>query len=115
MVFIARALINTPQLLVLDEPESHLDFRNQVRLLKLIQKVVSDDNIACMINTHCPDHAIRIADKCFLLGEQDYIAGGTNEVMTDSNIQRYFGVYSHRVQFQYKGETMTSFSFLDEV
>jgi iron complex transport system ATP-binding protein len=115
LVFIARALINTPQLLVLDEPESHLDFRNQVRLLKLIQKVISDDNIACMINTHYPNHAIRIADRCFLLGEQDYITGSTSEVMSDSNIQRYFGVYSHRVQFQYKGETMTSFSFLDEV
>jgi iron complex transport system ATP-binding protein len=114
LVFIARALINAPQLLVFDEPESHLDFRNQIRLLKLIQKVVSDDNIACMINTHYPNHAIRIADRCFLLGEQDYIAGGTSEVMTDSNIQRYFGVYSYRVQFQYKGETMTSFSFLDE-
>lgn len=115
LVYIARALINSPQLLVLDEPESHLDFRNQIRLLKLIASVVSEKNIACMINTHYPNHALRIADRCFLLGEQDYITGHTEQVMTDANIQKFFGVYSHSVEFQYKGNKITSFSFLDEV
>lgn len=115
LVFIARALINAPQLLVLDEPESHLDFRNQIRLLKLIQAVVSEKNIACIINTHYPNHALRIANRCFLLGERDYITGNTEQVMTDDNIQKFFGVYSHSVEFQYKGEKITSFSFLDEV
>ncbi|WMI79799.1 ATP-binding cassette domain-containing protein [Anaerotignum sp. MB30-C6] len=32
VVFIARALVNSPQLLILDESEAHLDFRNQLRL-----------------------------------------------------------------------------------
>lgn len=35
--------------------------------------------------------------------------------MTDANIQKFFGVVSHSVEFQYQGETVTSFSFLDEV
>lgn len=115
LVFIARALINSPQLLVLDEPESHLDFRNQIRLLKLIQAVASEKNIACIINTHYPNHALRIADKCFLLGEEDYITGNTEQVMTGANIQKFFGVYSHSVEFSYKGKKVTCFSFLDEV
>lgn len=49
---------------------------------------------------------------------QERKAGGlTNimQVMTDANIQKFFGVYSHSVAFQYKGEKVTSFSFLDEV
>ncbi len=115
LVFIARALINSPKLLVLDEPEAHLDFRNQIRLLNLIKDVVSENKIACIINTHYPNHALRIADKCFLLGEHDYIEGSTAQVMTDDNIQRYFAVHSQSHQFQYKGETITTFSFLDEV
>lgn len=115
LVYIARALINSPRLLVLDEPEAHLDFRNQLRLLNLIKNVVSENKIACMINTHYPNHAMRIADKCFLLGEHDYIEGCTSKVMTDDNIQRYFGVHSHSHQFLYNGETVTTFTFLDEV
>lgn len=115
LVYIARALINTPRLLVLDEPESHLDFRNQIRLLKLIKKVVSEKEIACIINTHYPNHALRIADQCFLLGEHGYIVGLAEDVMTDKNIQTYFGVYSRSVKFQYKDEVVTSFSFLEEV
>lgn len=115
LVFIARALINSPKLLVLDEPEAHLDFRNQIRLLKLIRNVAAENNIACIINTHYPNHALRIANQCFLLGEEDYIKGGTAQVMTDENIQKYFGVYSHSHEFPYKGETITAYSFLDEV
>lgn len=115
LVYIARALINEPKLLVLDEPESHLDFRNQIRLLKLIQSVAAEQSIACILNTHYPNHALRIAQRCFLLGEGDYITGDTNRVMTDANIQKFFGVVSHSVEFQYQGETVTSFSFLDEV
>ncbi|WP_050618709.1 ABC transporter ATP-binding protein [Intestinimonas massiliensis (ex Afouda et al. 2020)] len=115
LVYIARALINAPKLLVLDEPESHLDFRNQIRLLKMIKKVALEKEIACIINTHYPNHALRIADQCFLLGEQGYIVGSAKEVMTDKNIQTYFGVYSQSVQFQYKDEMITSFSFLEEV
>lgn len=112
---IARALINEPKILVLDERESHLDFRNQIRLLKLIQGVAAEQSIACILSTHYPNHALRIAQRCFLLGEGDYITGETNRVMTDANIQKFSGVVSHSVEFQYQGETVTSFSFLDEV
>ncbi len=115
LVFIARALINSPRLLVLDEPEAHLDFRNQIRLLNLIKDVVLENKIACIINTHYPNHAMRIADKCFLLGEHDYKVGCTAQVMTEENIRTYFGVHSYSHQFQYNGETITTFAFLDEV
>ncbi|WP_353097155.1 ABC transporter ATP-binding protein [Tissierella praeacuta] len=115
LVFIARALVNSPQLLILDEPEAHLDFRNQLRLLKLIKNVVSEQNISCIINTHYPNHAIRIADKCFLLGDNDYQEGVVQEVMTDSNIKKYFSVRSQTLYTTYEGIQIPTFVFLDEV
>lgn len=114
LVFIARALVNSPKLLILDEPEAHLDFRNQLRLLKLIQSVVSEQNISCIINTHYPNHAIRIADKCFLLGERDYQVGDAQEVMMEANIEKYFSVRSKTLTTCYQGRQIPTFVFLDE-
>lgn len=114
LVFIARALVNSPQLLILDEPEAHLDFRNQLRLSKLLQSVVCEQNISCIINTHYPNHAIRIADTCFLLGEHDYEVGDAKEVMTDKNIKKYFSVCSRTLYTEYKGKDIPTFVFLDE-
>ncbi len=58
MVMIARALISRPQLLVLDEPESNLDMKNQLRILDAIERASREMNTACLINTHfsksCP-------------------------------------------------------------
>ncbi|MEW9054081.1 MAG: ABC transporter ATP-binding protein [Neobacillus sp.] len=115
LVFIARALVNSPQLLILDEPEAHLDFRNQLRLLKLIKNLVSEQNISCIINTHYPNHAIRIADKCFLLGDDYYQEGAAQEIMTDTNIKKYFSVCSQTLYTTYEGMRIPTFVFLDEV
>ena len=114
MVFIARALINNPRLLILDEPEAHLDFRNQLRLLKLLENIVSEQNIACIINTHYPNHAVRIAGKCFLLGEHTYEVGLTQEIMNEENIRNYFSVYARPLRTTYRDKEISTFVFLDE-
>ena len=61
MVMIARALISRPQLLVLDEPESNLDMKNQLRILDAIERASREMNAACLINTHFPNHALNIS------------------------------------------------------
>lgn len=115
LVFIARALINSPQLLILDEPEAHLDFRNQIRLLKLLKSFAAERNISCMINTHYPDHALRIADKCFLMGDQDYRVGAVREIMTEDHMEKYFSVRAQTLYTAYQGKQIPHFVFLDEV
>lgn len=92
MVLIARALAAEPQMLVLDEPESNLDFKNQLLVLDTISELAAGGT-ACLFNTHYPAHALRRANKALLLGKDGVCAwGDTAKVVTEENIGRFFGV-----------------------
>ena len=58
MVLIARALSSQPGVLVLDEPESNLDFKNQLLVLDTIEELAKS-GLTCIFNTHFPAHALR--------------------------------------------------------
>lgn len=92
MVFVARALAGEPQILILDEPESHLDFKNQSIILKLIVRLVKEKGITCIFNTHYPEYALRISDRSMIMGKNDYIIGKTSEIINEENLRKYFGI-----------------------
>lgn len=93
MVLIARALSAEPSLLILDEPESNLDLRNQLLILDMLVKLARQKGVACIINTHYPQHALSISDKTLLLGSgPKHIFGDTREIITEDNLREYFGV-----------------------
>ena len=92
MVLIARALVSEPKILILDEPESNLDFKNQLLILDTMTKL-SNQGISCIFNTHYPTHALQRANKSFLLSKSSkYLFGETREVITEKNIEIAFGV-----------------------
>ena len=93
MVLIARALISDPSLIILDEPESGLDFKNQLKIISLIKKLSKIDNISVIINTHYPAHALEIADKCLILMENArHKIGKTSDIICKENMKDAFGV-----------------------
>ncbi len=93
LVLIARALAATPELLILDEPETGLDFRNQLIVLELIEKLARESGITAILNTHYPEHAISISGKTLLLKRDGTnIFGPAGEVLTPSNMRETFGV-----------------------
>ena len=92
MVLIARALAAEPEVLILDEPESNLDFKNQLVVLDTMSKLARQ-GMTCIFNTHYPAHALQRADKALLLCRGgDYAFGATNQVVTEDAIRRSFGV-----------------------
>ena len=92
LVFLARALVGEPKILILDEPESHLDFKNQYTMLSLIRNIVDESNLACIMNTHYPDHALQISDKTLMLKPNNYILGTTKNTITENNLNDFFDV-----------------------
>ena len=92
MVLIARALASEPEILILDEPESNLDFKNQLIVLDTISKL-AQKGMACIFNTHYPEHALQRSHKALLLSKGGaYRFGDTADVVTEANIQEAFGV-----------------------
>ncbi len=93
LVLIARALAARPECLVLDEPETGLDFRNQLMVLDLIRRLSREKGITVILNTHYPDHALRISDRVLLLfGEGIYQFGRTEMMLTAEHMRSLFGV-----------------------
>ncbi|MDD6213660.1 MAG: ATP-binding cassette domain-containing protein [Firmicutes bacterium] len=92
MVLIAKALAAQPQILILDEPESNLDFKNQLIVLDTMSEL-ADEGMTCIFNTHYPAHALRRANKALMLnGNGGALFGETQKIVTERNIEKSFGV-----------------------
>ena len=105
MVLIARALAAEPSILVLDEPESNLDFKNQLIVLDTISKLAAQ-GIACIFNTHYPEHALQRSDKALLLSGGEALYGSTSGIVTEANIERAFGVKAAIGSFETAGNEL---------
>lgn len=93
LVLIARALAGQPQLLVMDEPETGLDFRNQLRVLNLIQELSSQEHLTILLNTHYPEHAYEVAQETVLLQKGGTsLFGSTKDILTPAHMKEVFGV-----------------------
>lgn len=105
MVLIARALSAKPQMLVLDEPESNLDFKNQLIVLETIQKLSKEQGIAAIVNTHYPAHALKIADKALLLSYSGNCQfGEVTDIVNEKNMKNAFSVEVKIVDFHYNDQ-----------
>lgn len=91
-VVIARALAQEPDLLLLDEPTSSLDLKNQLEVIRMIKKVVKSQQIAAVVTMHDLNMAIRFADKFLMLKNGSIFAAGGMEVMTAENVLSVYSV-----------------------
>lgn len=91
LVLIARAIAAGCPVLVLDEPATGLDLKNQVRVLSLLRELMSG-GMALLLSTHHPDHALYLADRAVLLGRSGARTGRAADLLTDRALSALYGV-----------------------
>lgn len=95
-VAIGRALLTSPQLLLLDEPLASLDIQRKQELLRFIRCLHEELAIPVMYVSHAISEILQLADRVVLLKDGKLIGTGTlNEVLTSLDFRGSFG--AHRV------------------
>jgi ABC-type cobalamin/Fe3+-siderophores transport system ATPase subunit len=86
LALIARVLAQQPRILLLDEPTSHLDFRNQAVVLDLISRLARQ-GLAVAMTSHSPNQALSYASRVALMNEGAFFKQGAPEdVVTEANL-----------------------------
>ncbi|WP_347488889.1 ABC transporter ATP-binding protein [Desulfoscipio sp. XC116] len=101
-VAIARALAQEPDVLLLDEPTSNLDLKNQLEVIGMIKSVVKEKQISAVVTMHDLNLAARLADKFIMMKDCRIFAAGGRETMTADNIESVYSVPVVVRQFQDK-------------
>ena len=97
LALVARALVQEPRLLVMDEPTASLDFGNQIRVLEHVERL-SAGGMAVLMTTHQPEHALRVSDRIALLGRGHMVAvGAPRETATPAALAALYGVSEQAV------------------
>ncbi|AEI38166.1 ABC transporter ATP-binding protein [Zymomonas mobilis] len=91
-VLIARALAQGARMLILDEPETGLDFGQQLRLAALLQRLTSE-GYTILVTTHDPLHARQIFSRAILLESGRILADGpAHQVLTNEAIKALYHI-----------------------
>ncbi len=90
---IARAIAQTPKIILMDEPTLHLDINMQFEVLDLIQKLSKENDLAVVIVSHDLPMVTRYCDRIVLIHDHKVFAmGSPEEVLTRENIRTVFNV-----------------------
>jgi ABC-type Mn2+/Zn2+ transport system ATPase subunit len=93
-VFIARALLDRPQLLLMDEPTSGVDIRTRHEVLHLVSDL-HDDGLAVVVTTHDLNGIATHLPHLVCLNTEVVAAGPPAEVLTPDVLERTYGAPMH--------------------
>ena len=92
LVLLARTLAQQPDVILLDEPTSHLDLKNQVGSLRAIGELAAQ-GVTMIMTTHDPNHALQFGGRVVMMKPGGAIvAGPASEVITDAGLSATYGI-----------------------
>jgi iron complex transport system ATP-binding protein len=100
LAVLARALAQDAPVIIMDEPASHLDFRHEHVLLRLVSKLVAEKGLSVIMSTHSPNHPFYLENagapvRVALMNDRRIMAlGFPDRVINARNMKRLYGIVS---------------------
>lgn len=92
LVAIARALAQEPEIILLDEPTSHLDIGHQIKILDFLRRQNKREGLTIVVVLHDLNLASQYCDRLMLLNQGQVRQIGTpSEVLTYKTIEEVYG------------------------
>jgi iron complex transport system ATP-binding protein len=94
-VLLARALAQEPEVILLDEPTSHLDVKHRLEVMGILRDLCQYRGITVIVSLHEVDLAFKYADVVLLVKQGEVIAWGPpEEVLTEEAVASLYGMDS---------------------
>ena len=91
--FIARALVQEPELILLDEPNSHLDLEHQISIFELLKKLNEENGVTIILVSHDLNLAGYYGRRTILMRNGEiFMDDDKTSVLTEENISAVFNV-----------------------
>ena len=92
LVLLSRTLVQQPEIVLLDEPTSHLDFKNQVHCLQAVGRLAAQ-GATMIMTTHDPNHAFLFPGRALLMSPgASPVAGPAEEIVTGAALSTAYGI-----------------------
>lgn len=93
-VFLASCLVQEPKLLILDEPISHLDPKNQLDVLRTITKMTKEKGIITLIVLHDIQHALHYGDNLLMMKDAQVFYDISASQIKEEHLNTLFDVHA---------------------
>lgn len=101
-VMLARAFVQQPKLLLLDEPTSNLDPRNQYEMMKLVRQMAQEQGITVLVVIHDLNLALRCCNRFLFIKDGEVYDYGDESVVTEKALLDVYGIKASLLTYDNK-------------
>ncbi len=90
-IFLAQALVQSPKIILLDEPLANLDIKRETEMIQLIKSISKEKNIAVVLIAHDVNPLLKVMDRIIYIANKKVASGLPSEVITSEKLTELYG------------------------
>ncbi|PKM48045.1 MAG: cobalamin/Fe3+-siderophore ABC transporter ATP-binding protein [Firmicutes bacterium HGW-Firmicutes-8] len=91
-VLLARALAQEPELIILDEPTTHLDVRHKLEVMAILKRLSREKGITVIFSLHEIDLALKSCDTAILVKDGRIVSCGSPEKVGNNEVSALYDI-----------------------